>query len=112
MPRPSSKSASSNDAEIKASGPEANPKRLEDDPLLPSDLEPGEAELLRGWGEYLEHRYPNPDRIGCPTIEVLERLARERSLFQDRRTLDHVARCAPCSKQVRELSAGIAKQKT
>lgn len=70
---------------------------------LPSDLEPGEAELLVGWNRYLQARYPNPDRICCPGEAVLKKLAETPLESCDRKILDHVARCGPCARELREF---------
>jgi|ERR1700694_1689726 len=70
---------------------------------LPNDMDPGEAELLLAWGSYLEERYPNPDRIDCPGTELLKKIAGAPKDFHDRKVLDHVARCAPCANEMREL---------
>jgi hypothetical protein len=70
---------------------------------LPSDLEEGEAELLEGWGVYLENRFPNPDRIGCPGTAVLKEMATDPKNFHDRQAIDHISRCSPCSDELRTL---------
>ncbi|MGC2743841.1 MAG: hypothetical protein WA672_11680 [Candidatus Angelobacter sp.] len=66
-------------------------------------MEKGEAELLEGWGVYLENRFPNPDRICCPGTDVLKQMAANPESFRDRRVIDHVARCSPCSQELRNL---------
>jgi hypothetical protein len=70
---------------------------------FPSDLDEGEAELLEGWGVYLKNRFPNPDRICCPGSDILQQMANEPKGFRDRRVIDHVARCSPCSDELRKL---------
>jgi hypothetical protein len=70
---------------------------------LPDDVEPGEAELLLAWGRYVEKRFPNPDRIGCPGTKLLKKIAGAPGNFHDRPILDHIARCAPCANEMRKL---------
>ena len=70
---------------------------------LPDDLDEGEAELLQGWGVYLENRFPNPDRICCPGTDILKQMAAKPSSFKDRQVIDHIARCSPCSDELRAL---------
>lgn len=61
---------------------------------LPNDLDGGEAELLQGWGVYLENLFPNPDRICCPETAVLKQMAAKPGSFHDRQVIDHIARCS------------------
>ena len=75
---------------------------------LPEDMDPGEAELLLAWGRHLEKDYPNPDRIGCPGTEVLKKIAAR--VFRDADLTYHIARCAPCSKELRELKYAAKKK--
>lgn len=70
---------------------------------LPEDLEPGEKELLLAWGDFIEEHFPNPQRKDCPGDLVLKKIATAPKKFHDRNVLDHIARCAPCSKEMREL---------
>ena len=46
------------------------------------------------------HDYPNPERIGCPGADFLQRLATDRkSIDLSDPALDHVARCSPCFRE-------------
>jgi hypothetical protein len=49
---------------------------------------------------------PNPDRVGCPSREVLRELAmRTRPLSNA--IWDHVMECAPCRIDVREMDGSV-----
>jgi hypothetical protein len=62
-----------------------------------------ERELLRAYDRILHMDYPNPQRIGCPGREVLEKAAISiRSVTKS--LLDHLCHCAPCSDELRELN--------
>ena len=45
---------------------------------------------------------PNPERIGCPSHDVLVALARRERPISDR-TYDHLTECSPCYVEVRAL---------
>ena len=68
---------------------------------FPEDMDPGEAELLLAWNRHVEENYPNPDRVGCPGTEILMKIAAR--TFHDPDILYHIARCAPCSRELREF---------
>ena len=41
--------------------------------------------------------YPNPDRVGCPGLDVLRRIAsRDMQLSEADKWLDHLGSCSPC----------------
>lgn len=40
---------------------------------------------------------------GCPGDALLKRIANAPTKFHDRQVLDQIARCAPCSKEMREF---------
>lgn len=78
---------------------------------MPADLGPGEAQLLLGWGQFIQTRYANPDRVGCPCDEVLQRMASDAKNFHDRQVIDHAARCAPCSNTLQKLIYAARQQR-
>lgn len=54
-------------------------------------------ELVRRCKDVCLHEYPNPDRVGCPTDEAIERLANEdQDLLRNDELISHVASCSPC----------------
>jgi hypothetical protein len=103
MPRPSLRSTRNKSGASRSSARTLEMQPTEERKHLPPDLDPGEAELLEGWGKHLEHRFPNPDRIGCPGARVLKGIARDSKNFHNRKILDHIARCAPCSNELLQL---------
>lgn len=70
-----------------------------------------ERELLELLAKSALNDYPNPERLGCPGGEFLERLAFHRSTIPltDPR-LDHVVHCSPCFRELTNLRA-TAKRK-
>jgi len=72
----------------------------------PEDLNPEDPKVLRALGHFLEDRYPNPDRVGCPGTEVLKHLATA-PFNVDPRVLNHIGRCAPCARELQELRKGL-----
>jgi hypothetical protein len=77
-----------------------HPKRV-----LPSDLEPGEAELLVAFDAWLHKTYPNAARIGCPGLLALAELVVADSKFDDEYTLRHIGECAACVDDITTLNA-------
>jgi hypothetical protein len=73
--------------------------------VLPTDLEPGEAELLAAFDTWLHKTYPNPGRIGCPGILALAELVVADSKFDDEYTLRHIGECAACVDDITALNA-------
>jgi hypothetical protein len=70
---------------------------------LPSDLDPGEAELLEEFDRWIHREHPNPERRGCPGRQKLLALARAKTKFEDQYTLDHIGVCAACLDELREI---------
>ena len=52
--------------------------------------------------ELFGHGNPNPRRIGCPSRDVLEALARRERPIEDP-AYEHVANCSPCYREFRAL---------
>ena len=61
---------------------------------LPTDVEPGESELLQAFDRWIHTAHPNPERRGCPGKPVLMALALAREKFEDEYTLTHIGHCA------------------
>src|SRR5438874_4324937 len=61
-----------------------------------------EAKLVRFARSYLAESFPNPDRIGCPPMDMLRRLA-EQPISADLSVTEHLGSCSPCFKQYQEL---------
>ena len=54
-------------------------------------------ELVRKCKDVCLNEYPNPDRVGCPSDEAIERLAHEdQDLLRNDELISHVASCSPC----------------
>ena len=69
--------------------PNATSKR----PFSPAE----EARFLHAAREYALHRYPNPDRKGCPTTNEIAAIARrEIPLYGVGDRAEHIATCSPC----------------
>jgi hypothetical protein len=62
-----------------------------------------EREFIRVFDGVLHCDYPNPKRIGCPGTDVLQKLATSPEKFAYEATLRHLARCAPCVDELKEL---------
>jgi hypothetical protein len=72
-----------------------------DDEQLTPELDRKMLELLK---EAALHDYPNPERIGCPGRDFLNRLVNDRrSIDLSDPALDHVARCSPCFQEFVEI---------
>ena len=56
-----------------------------------------EQRLLDALGRGLLKEFPNPERSGCPGVDVLKRIAsRTMPLNEADRWLDHLGSCSPC----------------
>lgn len=54
-------------------------------------------ELVRRCKDVCLHEYPNPDRVGCPSDEAIERLANEDlDLLRNDELISHIVTCSPC----------------
>jgi hypothetical protein len=54
-------------------------------------------ELVRRCKDVCLHDYPNPDRVGCPSDEAIERLAYEdQDLLRNDELISHIVTCSPC----------------
>jgi hypothetical protein len=62
-----------------------------------------ERELIRIFDDLLHSDYPNPERIGCPGTDVLDKLATSPEKFACQSTLRHLAGCAPCVDELKVL---------
>lgn len=54
-----------------------------------------EQELIETFERVVREDYPNPERVGCPSQEVLEQAAASLTRAPQS-VLDHIAKCAPC----------------
>jgi hypothetical protein len=56
-----------------------------------------ERRILNVLGRGLRKEFPNPERIGCPGVEVLKKIASHKmSLSEAEKWLDHLGSCSPC----------------
>jgi hypothetical protein len=69
-----------------------------------------ERELLRAYNRMLHRDYPNPERIGCPGREVLQKMAFSIQLVTNS-MLEHLGQCAPCVDELKELRSRLKIQK-
>jgi hypothetical protein len=67
-----------------------------------------EARLVSFARSYLGASFPNPERIGCPPLEMLRRLA-EQPTSANLSITEHLGGCSPCFQQYQEL---LAKTRT
>jgi hypothetical protein len=63
-----------------------------------------EKRILDALGRGLLKEFPNPNRVGCPGVEVLRKIAtREMPLSEAEKWLDHLGSCSPCYDDFRKL---------
>jgi hypothetical protein len=62
-----------------------------------------EKELLEAFEKIIHEDFPNPQRIGCPGGDALQRLAEGSGPVQQRPLLAHIRQCAPCFDELKEL---------
>jgi hypothetical protein len=60
---------------------------------LPSNVEPGESELLDAFGRWVRAEYLNPERKGCPGKSALTALALAKPKSEDGYTITHIGHC-------------------
>jgi hypothetical protein len=53
---------------------------------------------------------PNPERIGCPSREVLVALARRERPIDDP-AYDHLSECSPCYREVRGMQQAAGERR-
>lgn len=70
---------------------------------LPSDLDPGEQELLEAFDQWIHTAHPNPTREGCPHHSVLKSLAFGTGKIEDASMLDHIGHCAACLDELQQI---------
>ena len=70
-----------------------------------------EARILEVLGRGLLREFPNPSRTGCPSSDVLKRIANhEMPLSEAEKWLDHVGSCSPCYRDYLDLQAAHRKR--
>ena len=63
-----------------------------------------EKRILDALGRGLLREYPNPERVGCPTSEIVRGIARHRvPLVEAEPWLDHLTSCSPCYRDFSEF---------
>jgi len=71
-----------------------------------------ERELLELLAKSALNDYPNPERIGCPGREFLERLAFNRkSIPLSDPRLDHIVHCSSCFRELSDINAAGKKKR-
>ena len=72
-----------------------------------------EKRILNALGRGLLKEFPNPDRIGCPGSDVLERIAsHEMPLAEAEKWLDHLTSCSPCYSDFSQFQSVYKRQRT
>jgi hypothetical protein len=74
---------------------------------LPSDVEPGEPELLAAFDHWVHSAHANAERKGCPGRRVLLALALAKEKFEDEYTLNHIGHCAACLDDLKQIKRGL-----
>ena len=68
--------------------------------------------MLDGLGRVLSKEFPNPERIGCPSRDLLKALAaRQLSLTEAEPWMDHFAQCTPCFRDYSELRRLVERRR-
>jgi len=71
-----------------------------------------ERRLLEIFEQSSLNEYPNPNRVGCPGLAFLRKLAFDRRSIPIRRPdLTHVTRCSPCFREFLEFRKQAARRK-
>jgi len=71
-----------------------------------------ERRILDVLGRSLLKDFPNPERIGCPGPDVLERIAsHDMPLSEAEKWLDHLGSCSPCYTDFKQLQQADASRR-
>ena len=62
-----------------------------------------ERRLIATFDRTVHRDYPNPERIGCPGTEILQKFAASPEKFGLKSILEHLGHCAPCLDELKEL---------
>ena len=62
-----------------------------------------ERELLDTFEKVVHRDFPNPQRIGCPSYELLLKLAQTPAHTSLAHLLAHVRHCSPCFDDLKEM---------
>jgi hypothetical protein len=72
-----------------------------------------EKRILDALGRGLLKEFPNPDRAGCPSSDVLKRIAsHEMPLAEAEEWLDHLTSCSPCYGDFTQFQAAYQRRRT
>ena len=72
-----------------------------------------EKRILDALGRGLLKEFPNPDRDGCPSSDVLKRIAsHEMPLLEAEKWLDHLTSCSPCYCDYSQFQAAHQRRRT
>jgi hypothetical protein len=72
-----------------------------------------EKRILDTLGRGLLKEFPNPDRTGCPSSDVLKRIAsHEMPLTEAEEWLDHLTSCSPCYGDFSQFQAAHQSRRT
>ncbi len=72
-----------------------------------------EKRILDALGRGLLKEFPNPDRAGCPSSDVLKRIAsHEMPLTEAEEWLDHLTSCSPCYGDFSQFQAAYQSRRT
>jgi hypothetical protein len=70
-----------------------------------------EHELVGVFDRVLHSDYPNPERIGCPGTDILQKLVISPETFASESTLRHLGRCAPCVDELKKLRLKVNRHR-
>lgn len=77
--------------------------------MRPSPQEDGNWNELR---QSLRDQFPNPQRIGCPDVSLLNQLARRNMRLDEAGIwLDHFSRCSSCFRDFEKLQSQAARRR-
>jgi hypothetical protein len=69
--------------------------------------------ILDALGRGLLKEFPNPERTGCPSFDVLKRIAsHEMPLAEAEKWLDHLTSCSPCYRDFSQFQAANQRRRT
>ncbi len=72
-----------------------------------------EKRILDALGRGLVKEFPNPARAGCPSSDVLKRIAsHEMPLTEAEKWLDHLTSCSPCYGDFSQFQAAYQSRRT
>ena len=70
---------------------------------VPDTPRPSDEHVWEQLREVVRHAYPNPERNGCPSDDIIRRLALDiKSVRSDDPLIAHVTQCSPCLNEIQK----------